>query len=43
MNAAARHVMAEYHDCVLAFGESDEYSFLLRKSSTLFERRARFV
>ncbi|KAG6885626.1 hypothetical protein C0993_012044 [Termitomyces sp. T159_Od127] len=39
MDHAARDVMEEYPDIVLAFGESDEYSFLLRKSTDLYNRR----
>ncbi|TKY90613.1 hypothetical protein EX895_000611 [Sporisorium graminicola] len=40
MNQAARYVMASLKGHVaLAFGESDEYSFLLRKSTTLYSRR----
>ncbi|KAH8118188.1 tRNAHis guanylyltransferase [Phellopilus nigrolimitatus] len=39
MDAAARAVMDEYKDIVLAFGESDEYSFLLRRSTSLYNRR----
>ncbi|PFH51098.1 hypothetical protein AMATHDRAFT_143378 [Amanita thiersii Skay4041] len=39
MDRAARELMAEYPDIVLAFGESDEYSFLLRKQTTLYNRR----
>ncbi|KAG6826738.1 hypothetical protein H0H92_014628 [Tricholoma furcatifolium] len=39
MDHAARDVMEEYPDIVLAFGESDEYSFLLRKSTELYNRR----
>ncbi|KAF4596637.1 tRNA-His guanylyltransferase [Pleurotus pulmonarius] len=39
MDHAARDVMEEYKDIVLAFGESDEYSFLLRKSTSLYNRR----
>ncbi|ETW82030.1 hypothetical protein HETIRDRAFT_384464 [Heterobasidion irregulare TC 32-1] len=39
MDRAARAVMDEYPDVVLAFGESDEYSFLLRKSAALYNRR----
>ncbi|TBU33543.1 tRNAHis guanylyltransferase [Dichomitus squalens] len=39
MDHAARDVMTEFKDIVLAFGESDEYSFLFRKSSTLYNRR----
>ncbi|EST10001.1 tRNAHis guanylyltransferase catalytic domain protein [Kalmanozyma brasiliensis GHG001] len=40
MNTAARHVMSSLKGHIaLAFGESDEYSFLLRKSTTLYNRR----
>ncbi|KAM6504044.1 tRNAHis guanylyltransferase [Amanita muscaria] len=39
MDQAARQVMEEYPDIVLAFGESDEYSFLLRRQTTLYNRR----
>ncbi|KAG0054901.1 hypothetical protein BGZ83_010125 [Gryganskiella cystojenkinii] len=39
MNHAARSVMHELDDIVLAFGESDEYSFLFRKSTDLYQRR----
>ncbi|TFK22777.1 tRNAHis guanylyltransferase [Coprinopsis marcescibilis] len=39
MDHAARDVMEEYPDIVLAFGESDEYSFLLKKSTSLYNRR----
>ncbi|CBQ67791.1 related to THG1-protein required for tRNA-His guanylylation at 5` end [Sporisorium reilianum SRZ2] len=40
MNEAARYVMSSLKGQVaLAFGESDEYSFLLRKSTTLYSRR----
>ncbi|KAH6909308.1 Thg1 C terminal domain-containing protein [Coprinopsis sp. MPI-PUGE-AT-0042] len=40
MDHAARDVMEEYPDIVLAFGESDEYSFLLKKSTSLYNRRS---
>ncbi|KIJ52478.1 hypothetical protein M422DRAFT_243262 [Sphaerobolus stellatus SS14] len=40
MDHAARTVMDEFTDITLAFGESDEYSFLFRKSSSLYKRRA---
>ena len=44
MNEAARHVMRELKgDIVLAFGESDEFSFLLRRACTLYNRRKRCV
>ncbi|KAF6764247.1 Thg1 C terminal domain-containing protein [Ephemerocybe angulata] len=39
MDHAARSVMEEYPDIVLAFGESDEYSFLLKRSTSLYNRR----
>ncbi|KAJ7266552.1 Thg1 C terminal domain-containing protein, partial [Mycena rebaudengoi] len=39
MDHAARDLMDQYADIVLAFGESDEFSFLLRKSSSLYNRR----
>ncbi|OBZ72010.1 putative tRNA(His) guanylyltransferase [Grifola frondosa] len=39
MDHAARDVMNEFKDIVLAFGESDEFSFLFRKSTTLYNRR----
>ncbi|KAK3808604.1 MAG: tRNAHis guanylyltransferase [Benniella sp.] len=39
MNHAARCVMHELEDIHLAFGESDEYSFLFRKSTDLYQRR----
>ncbi|KAF8872582.1 Thg1 C terminal domain-containing protein [Infundibulicybe gibba] len=39
MDQAARGVMEEYPDITLAFGESDEFSFLLRKSTALYNRR----
>ncbi|KAL0945493.1 hypothetical protein HGRIS_000978 [Hohenbuehelia grisea] len=39
MDCAARTIMEEYKDIVLGFGESDEFSFLLRKSTSLYNRR----
>ncbi|WVW80765.1 hypothetical protein I302_102751 [Kwoniella bestiolae CBS 10118] len=39
MDRAARTVMQEYRDVILAFGESDEYSFLLKKNTKLYNRR----
>lgn len=41
MNSAAKAVVGEIHDITLAYGVSDEYSFVFHKSSNLFERRAR--
>ncbi|KAF2127861.1 Thg1-domain-containing protein [Dothidotthia symphoricarpi CBS 119687] len=40
MNAAAEAVMRELPDLVLAYGNSDEYSFVFHKDCVLFERRA---
>ena len=43
MDRAAQAVMEALPDVVIGFGESDEYSFLLRKSCTLYNRRQRYV
>ncbi|KAK3907054.1 tRNA guanylyltransferase [Staphylotrichum tortipilum] len=40
MNAAARAVMAELPDITIAYGVSDEYSFVCHKTCALFERRS---
>ncbi|KAK3672788.1 tRNA-His guanylyltransferase [Recurvomyces mirabilis] len=40
MNAAAVEVVRSFVDIVLAYGQSDEYSFIFHESTTLFERRA---
>lgn len=40
MNVAANEVVRSFHDVVLAYGQSDEYSFVLNEDTTLFERRA---
>lgn len=34
-------MLEELSDVVLAYGNSDEFSFVLRKQSTLYDRRAR--
>lgn len=39
MNESAKVVMQDITDVVLAYGDSDEYSFVLRKNCQLFERR----
>ena len=41
MNSAAKAVVAEVADITLAYGVSDEYSFVFHKSTSLFERRER--
>lgn len=40
MNYAAYTVVREFHDLLMAFGQSDEYSFVFNKHSTLYKRRA---
>ncbi|KAH8717557.1 tRNA(His) guanylyltransferase [Beauveria bassiana] len=40
MNSAARAVVADLPEIIIAYGVSDEYSFVLHKSCNLFERRA---
>lgn len=39
MNRAAELIVSGFDDVLLAYGDSDEYSFLLRRKCTLFERR----
>lgn len=39
MNRAALSLVHQFPDIQMAYGDSDEYSFLLRKSCSLFERR----
>ncbi|EXJ68625.1 uncharacterized protein A1O5_08419 [Cladophialophora psammophila CBS 110553] len=39
MNHAATHVVASMPEIILAYGVSDEYSFVFHRSATLFERR----
>lgn len=38
MNRAAAHVMEKVQDICLAFGQSDEYSFVFRKDTELHDR-----
>ncbi|KAI6088072.1 tRNA guanylyltransferase [Hypoxylon rubiginosum] len=40
MNAAAKAVMTDLPDITIAYGVSDEYSFVFHKTCNLFERRA---
>ncbi|OQO02035.1 hypothetical protein B0A48_12508 [Cryoendolithus antarcticus] len=40
LNAAALQVVKAFADVVIAYGQSDEYSFVLHESTTLFDRRA---
>ncbi|KAH3903023.1 probable tRNA(His) guanylyltransferase [Saccharomycodes ludwigii] len=40
MNACAKNVLLKYKsECILAYGESDEYSFILRPDTQLYNRR----
>lgn len=43
MNAAAVEVMKDLTDLCVAYGVSDEYSFVFHPSCQLFERRHGFV
>ncbi|AWP12354.1 putative tRNA(His) guanylyltransferase isoform 2 [Scophthalmus maximus] len=40
MSRSARSVMEELEDIVIAYGQSDEFSFVFKRSSTWFKRRA---
>ncbi|EWG36802.1 tRNA(His) guanylyltransferase [Fusarium verticillioides 7600] len=40
MNTAAKAVVAELPEITIAYGVSDEYSFVFHKACTLFDRRA---
>jgi len=39
MNKCATVVMEQFHDICIAYGESDEYSFVFKRTSTQFSRR----
>lgn len=41
MNKCAQAVMEEMEEIVIAYGQSDEYSFVFKKKTNLFKRRAR--
>ncbi|XP_017288488.1 probable tRNA(His) guanylyltransferase isoform X3 [Kryptolebias marmoratus] len=40
MTRSARSVMEELEDIIIAYGQSDEFSFVFKRSSTWFKRRA---
>ena len=42
MNCCAMAILREFPDVVLGYGESDEYSFLIKKESNMYNRRARY-
>lgn len=39
MNKAAKEVMKNFNEMVIAYGQSDEYSFIFKKNANLFNRR----
>lgn len=39
MNKCARAVMDDFNEIILAYGQSDEYSFVFRKDSQIYSRR----
>lgn len=39
MNKCAELIVSQFDDVIMAYGDSDEYSFLLRRKCSLFERR----
>jgi len=41
MSKAAEAVTEEFKDIVLAYGQSDEYSFVFKKNTNVYNRRAR--
>ena len=41
MNATGARVMQAYPDMVLGYGESDEYSFVLKPKCDMYMRRSR--
>ena len=40
MTFSAQKVMADFHEIVLAYGQSDEYSFVFHKNCKVYNRRA---
>lgn len=43
MNKAAVCVFNEFNDIIIAYGQSDEYSFVFRQETDLYQRRPRQV
>lgn len=41
MTRAAQNVMEDLKDIVMAYGQSDEYSFVFHKNTALYNRRGR--
>ena len=40
MNRCATQIMSQYPDLLLAYGQSDEYSFVFRKDTDIYCRRS---
>ena len=38
MNQCAKSVIHKFSDVILAYGQSDEYSFVFKRNTTLFAR-----
>lgn len=43
MNDCAKAVLEDISDVVFCYGVSDEYSFVLRRTCTLYQRHARYI
>ena len=43
MTHSAQIVLQNFSEIILAYGQSDEYSFIFRKKTETYNRRARFV
>ena len=43
MNHCAKECLQRFGDIILGYGESDEFSFVIKKSSSLYGRRARLA
>ena len=40
MTKAAKAVMVDFNDIILAYGQSDEYSFIFRREAEVFELKS---
>lgn len=43
MTKAAECVIKEFNDIIIAYGQSDEYSFVFRRETGVYERRKELV
>lgn len=43
MSKAAECVIKEFNDIIIAYGQSDEYSFVFRRETDVYERRKELV